>query len=178
MGLSAEFAAVAALIIADVPDCEVMITAESLTWNGRPPRVVFELPMLGSEGFPAERVTRGYERGSGHKGIFLARECTFNAHCWIPGTTVTIGGVTMEVPDDNEDPAVGALWLPHYVMNAFQTRWAGGWEMVGAGWADRTSLNEGFVYVLTARVTFPVYRENTGLTTATISSYVDTLEIT
>jgi hypothetical protein len=157
MGVYASFELVRALVVAAVPTVTMELTAEAKQFHGAPPRVVWYLPEPGQESLEVAQVGPGARPTDLHQGVLLARRVTCQIHCWMAGT---MDARNVEVCDDNEDPAVGAVWLPGIVMSCMRAgltnvRFGRG------GFLERSMGNLGFAYVFEISLDYPVYRLKT-----------------
>lgn len=156
MGISAVFEAVRTLVLVDRPNVTMEMTAEVLEHHASPERIVWLLPELGRETYSRDKVTVGGhpEDPAGTNGTIWNRKPTCLVHFWVPATTIR----DIEVPDDNEDPEAGTVWLPGIFLNAVQTVGGGAVYPGAAGFMPRTSGNMGFAYVMELAFDLPVWR--------------------
>lgn len=157
MGVKASFDAVRALVVAAVPTVTMELTEEAKEFHGSPPRVVWKLPEPGQETFEVVNVGPGARPTDQHQGAFLARRVTCQIHCWMEGT---LNSRNVEVVDDNEDPALGTVWLPGIVISCMRAALTNV-RFERGGFIERSTGNLGFAYVFEVSLTYPVYRIKT-----------------
>jgi hypothetical protein len=157
MGVRAAFDAVRVAVLAQVPTVTMELTAEAKEFHGAPPRVIWYLPEPGQESLEVAQVGPGSRPTDAHQGVILARRMTCQIHCWMTGT---LDARNVEVVDDNEDPATGAVWLPGIVMSCMRAALTGV-RFGRGGFLERSMGNLGFAYVFEIEITFPVYRLKT-----------------
>ncbi len=157
MGVKASFDAVRALVVAAVPTVTMELTAEAKEFHGTPPRVVWYLPEPGQEAFELVNVGSGARPTDAHQGVIMARRVTCQIHCWMEGT---LDSRSVEVVDDNEDPASGTVWLPGIVISCMRAALTNV-RLERGGFIERSMGNLGFAYVLEVSLAYPVYRLKT-----------------
>jgi hypothetical protein len=157
MGVRAAFEIVRTAVLAQVPMVTMELTAEAKDFHGAPPRVIWYLPEVGQESFSLAKVAPGSRATDAHQGVIRARSVTCQIHCWIAGTLDARG---IEVVDDNEDPALGPVWLPAIVMSCMRDALTGV-DFGRAGFLERNMGNLGFCYVFEVLLDFSVYRLKT-----------------
>lgn len=157
MGVKASFDAVRALVVAAVPTVTMELTEEAKEFHGSPPRVIWYLPEAGQEILEVSMVGPGARPTDQHQGAFLARRVTCQIHCWMEGT---LDERNVEVVNDNEDPALGAVWLPGIVMSCMRAALTNV-RFNRAGFVSRSTGNLGFAYVFEISLDYPVYRIKT-----------------
>lgn len=166
MGIAAVFEAIRTLVLVDRPNVVMEMTSEVTDIHAEPERIVWMLPELGREQYTRDRVTVGSAHDpSGTDGVIWNRKPTCLVHFWVPARTVR----DIEVPDDNEDPSLGTVWLPGVFLNAVQTVGGGAVYPGQAGFMPRSMGNLGFAYVMELSFDLAVWRlKTTG--TATIET--------
>jgi hypothetical protein len=157
MGVRASFDSVRSLVVAAVPTITMELTAEAKEFHGVPPRVIWYLPEPGQEQFELANVGPGSRPTDAHQGVIVARRVTCQIHCWMAGT---LDARNVEVVDDNEDPAVGAVWLPGIVMSCMRAALTNV-KFGRGGFLERSMGNLGFAYVFEIELAYPVYRLKT-----------------
>lgn len=156
MGIRALFNDVKSQVQAWNPEVEFLLTAEAIQFHGAPPKIVWELPLLGNEVFTRRNLGPGVSPERQQLGRALwTREVTCNVHIWMSSGGTDSDGY--EYPDDNEDPAEGTTWLVQRFIQALHRKAAGQYELGAGGWVDRSMTQLGFAYVLPIKFLLGVF---------------------
>lgn len=170
MGIRAVFNEVKTIVQAQDSGVEFLLTAESQQFQGTPPKVVWELPLIGQEEYSRRQVGPGTSPSRQALGrVLWGRRTTCNLHIWMAAGGTDSDGY--EYPDDNEDPNSGDTWLVQRVIQAIQQVCAGQYELGAGGWADRTMARLGFVYVLPVTLYLGVFDTESPAQVATPTTF-------
>lgn len=170
MGIVSIFNEVKTIVQAENSSVEFLLTAESQQFQGSPPKVVWEMPLIGGEVFDRRQLGPGVSPSQQALGRLLwARRVTCNVHVWMEAGGTDSDGY--EYPDDNEDPDSGTTWLVQRVVQAIHQVCAGQYELGAGGWADRTMNRLGFVYVLPVTFLLGVFDTGRPAGTATPTDF-------
>lgn len=162
MGIYAVFNDVKTIVQTRDPSVEFLLTAEAVQFQGQPPKIVWELPVAGTEEMSRKQLGPGYGPTTQVGRVLWSRTPSCMIHIWMAATGVDAQGV--EYLDDNEDPNAGPVWLVQEFIRALHQAAAGQYELGPGGFGDRTMGNLGFLYTIPVRLYLGVF--DTGLPAA------------